>query len=142
MDPFSYEKPRLWLNVVCMAIFLWMVAYPFRTGNTVHLSSGAALLFLLLAINCAFRIYSYLKLIRIRKRAASVAEIVRAERRQSLIISIFSNATAILGLLYFFVQALAAHSNLVYAVVLAVCILCFAGILILSIRNLRRFDEK
>ena len=142
MDPFSYEKPRLWLNIVCMAIFLWMVAYPFRTGNTVHLSSGAALLFLLLAINCAFRIYSYLKLIRIRKRATSETEIVRAERRQSLIISIFSNATAILGLLFFFIKALATHSHLAFTIFVAVCLLCFVGILILTIKNLRRFDEK
>ena len=142
MDPFSYEKPRLWLNIVCMAIFLWMVAYPFLTGNTVHLSSGAALLFLLLAINCAFRIYSYLKLIRIRKRADSETEIVRADRRQSLIISIVSNATAILCLLFFFIKALATHINLVSTIFLAVCILCFAGILILTIQNLRRFDEK
>lgn len=22
MDPFSYEKPRLWLNIVCMAILI------------------------------------------------------------------------------------------------------------------------
>ena len=124
-----------------MAIFLWMVAYPFYTGNTVHVSSGAAILFLLLAINCAFRIYSYLKLIRIRKRVTSETEIVRAERRQNLIISIFSNATAILGLMFFFIQALVAHINLVYTIGLAVCILCFAGILILSIRNLRRFDQ-
>ena len=141
MDSSSFDKPRLWLNILCMAIFLWMVAYPFYSGNTVHVSSGAALLFLLLAINCAFRIYSYLKLIRIRKRATSETEIVRAERRQDLIMSIFSNATAILGLLFFFIQALVAHSNLVYVIVLAVCILCFAGILILSIRNLRRFDQ-
>ena len=141
MDSSSSYKPRLWLNILCMALFLWMVAYPFYTGNTVHVSSGAAILFLLLAINCAFRIYSYLKLIRIRKRATSETEIVRAERRQDIIISIFSNAIAILGLLFFFVQALAAHMNLVYTIILAVCILCFAGILILSIRNLRRFDQ-
>ena len=141
MDSSSFYKPRLLLNILCMAIFLWMVAYPFYTGNTVHVSSGAAILFLLLAINCAFRIYSYLKLIRIRKRVTSETEIVRAERRQNLIISIFSNATAILGLMFFFIQALVAHINLVYTIGLAVCILCFAGILILSIRNLRRFDQ-
>lgn len=141
MDSSSSDKPRLWLNILCLAIFLWMVAYPFYTGNTVHVSSGAALLFLALAINCAFRIYSYLKLIRIRKRATSETEIVRAEHRQSLIISIFSNATAILILLFFFVQALVVRSNLAFTIFVAVCLLCFTGILILSIRNLRRFDQ-
>ena len=117
-----------------MAIFLWMIAYPFRTGNTVHVSSGAALLFLALAINCAFRIYSYI----IRKRTTSESIIVRAERRQNLIISIFSNATAILILLFFFVKAL----HLAFTIFVAIFLLCFAGILILTIKNLRRFDEK
>ena len=140
MDKY-YDKMRLGLDIAILAICLWLVSYPFRTGNTVHVSLGGALLFLAIAINCAFRIYTYLKMARIRKNAATEEEIVRAERRQVLIVSVFSNATAILVLLAFLIQALVAHASLALTIVLAVCALCFAGILVLSIKNLKRFDR-
>jgi hypothetical protein len=142
MDYYSFDRSKLWLNIVGLAICLWMVAYPFRTGNTVHASLGAAALFLVFAINCAFRIYSYLKLERVRKSDATEEEIVRAERRTGLVITIFSNVTGILLLLVFLIQVLVTHFNLVLTIFLAVCILCFAGILVLSIKNLKRFDRR
>ena len=136
-----YDKIRLVLDIIVLAICLWMASYPFRTGTSVRVSLAVAALFLALAINCAYRIYSYFKMDRIRKNAATEEEIARAERRQGLITSIFSNAMAILVLLVFFVQALFTHFSLAFTIVLAVCALCFGGILILSIKNLKRFDR-
>ena len=136
-----YDKIRLVLDIIVLAICLWMASYPFRTGTSVRVSLAVAALFLALAINCAYRIYSYFKMDRIRKNAATEEEIARAERRQGLIASIFSNAMAILVLLVFFVQALFTHFSLAFTIVLAVCALCFGGILILSIKNLKRFDR-
>ena len=140
MDKY-YDRLRLVLDIVCLAIFLWMFAYPFRTGNPVHVGIGTALLFLVLAINCAYRIYTYFKMARIRKNADTEEEIARAERRQGLIVSIVSNATGVLVLLVFLLQALILHASLAFIIVLAVGTLCFAGILVLSIKNLKRFDR-
>ena len=136
-----FDKIRLVLDIIVLAICLWMASYPFRTGTSVRVSLAVAALFLALAINCAFRIYTYFKMDRIRKNAATDEEIVRAEHRQGLIASIFSNAMAILVLLVFFVQALFSHFSLAFTIVLAVCALCFGGILVLSIKNLKRFDR-
>ena len=137
-----YDRIRLGLDIIVLAICLWMASDPFRTGHSVHVNLATAALFLALAINCAYRIYTYFKMARIRENAATEEEIVRAERRQGLIVSIFSNAMAILVLLVFFAQALFTHFNLAFTIVLAVCALCFGGILVLSIRNLKRFDRK
>ena len=137
-----YDRIRLGLDIIVLAICLWMASYPFRTGVSVRVSLAVAALFLALAVNCAYRIYSYFKLARIRKNAATEEEIVRAERRQGLIASIFSNAMAILVLLVFLVQALFTHFNLTFTIVRSVLALCFGGILFLSIRNLKRFDRR
>ena len=136
-----YDRIRLGLDIIVLAICLWMASDPFRTGHSVHVNLATATLFLALAINCAYRIYTYFKMARIRENAATEEEIVRAERRQGLIVSIFSNAMAILILLVFFAQALFTHFNLTFTIVLAVCALCFGGILVLSIKNLKRFDR-
>ena len=136
-----YDRLRLGLDIIVLAICLWMASYPFRTGHSVHVNLATAALFLALAINCAFRIHSYFKMARIRENAATEEEIVRAERRQGLIASIFSNAMAILVLLVFLAQALFTHFSLTFSIVLAVCALCFGGILVLSIKNLNRFDR-
>ena len=137
-----YDRIRLGLDIIILAICLWMAAYPFRTGVSVHVNLATAALFLALAINCAFRIHTFFKMERIRKNAATEEEIVRAERRQGLIVSIFSNAMAILVLLIFLIQVLVTHFSLAFTIVLAVCALCFVGILVLSIKNLKRFDRK
>ena len=55
--------------------------------------------------------------------------------------AVFS-AIFFLVLLVFFAQALFTHFNLTFTIVLAVCALCFGGILVLSIKNLKRFDRK
>ena len=142
MDYYSFDRTKLWLNVLCLAFCLGMIVYNLCTGTTNHASLNAALLFLVFAINCIFRIYTYFKLERIRKSDAAEAEIVRAERRTGLVITLFSNVTAILFLLVMLIETLVRHPKMdFFTIILTVCMLCFVGLLVLSIQNLKRFDR-
>ena len=106
MDYASFDKPKLWLNIAgflfcCVAGF-----YLFFEGGAAHRDYFGALLFLIFAVNCLFRIFSYFKLDRFRKNASSEEEIVRAERRQGLVISIFSNTMFLLFILLLFIRSI------------------------------------
>ena len=140
MDYYSFDRTKLWLNVLCLAMCLGLIVYNLCTGSTASL--GAVLLFLYFAINCLFRIYSYFKLERVRKSDASEAEIVRGERRTGLVITMFSNATAILFLLIMLIESLIKYHKMdFFTILVAVLTLGLIGVLIQSIRNLKRFDR-
>ena len=101
-----------------------------------------ALLFLVIAVNCTYRFLSYSKIEQIRKSAVSKEEIARAERRHWLVNSIFSNATVALFMSFMtLVLVCRGMENFYITVLFAAIALAFAGLLVFSIRNLKRFDR-
>ena len=142
MDYYSFDRTKLWLNILGLAICLGMIVYNLHTGTTIIASLSAALLFLYFAINCLFRIYSYFKLERVRKSDTTETEIVRAERRTGLVITLFSNATGILFLLIILIESLVRSPKMdFFTILISVLTLGCIGILIQSIKNLKRFDR-
>ena len=142
MDYSSFDRPKLWLNVAGFVFCCATVAYLLYEGGTGRHDLTAVLLFLIFAINSLFRIFVYFKLERIRKSAASAEEIVHAERRQGLVISIFSNAMFLLFLLLLFIEYwIASRHPVALAILFAAFILMLVWTLVLSIRNLKRFDR-
>ena len=99
MDYSSYDKPKLWLNIAVFVLSCVMVGYLCFEGRGGRPDLFGMLLFGVFAVNSLFRVYSYFKLDRIRKSVPDEKELVRAERRQGLVISIFSNAMFLLFLL-------------------------------------------
>ena len=70
------------------------------------------------------------------------SQFIKAERRQSIIINIFSNATAVLCLLVFLINHITIKGSLVaFDAFLGICAICFSVILVQSIQNLKRFDR-
>ena len=141
MDYSSFDKPKLWLNTAgflfcCVAGF-----YLFFEGGAAHRDYFGALLILIFAINCLFRVFSYFKLDRFRKNASSEEEIVRAERRQGLVISIFSNAMFLLFILLLFIRSITKPLPVGFSIFCGAILLIIIWTLVLSIRNLRRFDR-
>ena len=117
MDYSSFDKPKLWLNIAIFALCCVMVGYLcFEGGDGRHDLFGM-LLFGIFAVNSLFRVYSYFKLDRIRKSAPDEKELVRAERRQGLVISIFSNAMFLLLLFLFLIPVRSESQKVRQAVV-------------------------
>ena len=75
------------------------------------------------------------------KDAVSEEEVAEAARRQGLVSSIFSNASAGFYLLLLTVVFLFSYikDKYIYTGISAVLALCFIGLLVFSIRNLKRF---
>lgn len=86
-------------------------------------------------------IFAYLKLDRFRKNASGEEEIVRAERRYRLVVSIFSNAVYLLFILLLVFLGVRKSIPVTFIIVCAAIALGFVWTLVLSIRNLRRFDR-
>lgn len=142
MDYISFDRPKLWLNVAGFVFCCAAAAYLLYEGRTGRHDLTAVLLFLIFAINSLFRIFVYFKLERIRKSAASVEEIVHAEHRQGLIVSIFSNAMFLLFLLLLFIEyMIEPRLPAGWVILFAVFVLMLVWTLVLSIRNLKRFDK-
>lgn len=99
------------------------------------------LLFGIFAVNSLFRVYSYFKLDRIRKSVPDEKELVRAERRQGLVISIFSNAMFLLFLLLLLIVSITKPLPVVFIIFCAAVLLCMIWTLVLSVRNLKKFDR-
>ena len=104
MDYRTFSKPKMWANVAGGIICFIMFAYELYSRLINDSSIISSLLFLFLAVNCTFRVFSYAKLNSIKKRMENDSQFVKAERRQSIIINIFSNATAVLCLLVFLIH--------------------------------------
>ena len=141
MDYYTYTKPKLWANVICAALLYVLFAYELHSRLTGHSKGIGYLLFLILAVNCTFRVFAYAKLKRLEKSITDERQLIHAERRQGLIITLFSNATAMLGLLLFLIHSLLIKGPAALDVFFLFCAVCFGGILILTIQNLRRLDK-
>ncbi len=138
MDYRTFSKPKMWASVAGGIICYIMFAYELFA----RLVNDSSLLFLFLAVNCTFRVFSYAKLNRIKKSMANDSQFVKAERRQSIIINIFSNATAVLCLLVFLIHHITIKgTSVAFDAFLGICAICFSVILVQSIQNLKRFDR-
>ena len=131
MDDTKFEKIRLLGSIVIAALCYGMFFYLLYGSLTRHTNILGPLLFLVIAINNTYRIRAHYKIERMRKDA----------RRQGLVSSIFSNASAGFYLLLLTVVFLFSHikDKYIYTGISAVLALCFIGLLVFSIRNLKRF---
>ena len=141
MDYYTYTKPKLWANVICAVLLYVLFAYELHSRLTGHSKGIGYLLFLILAVNCTFRVFAYAKLKRLEKSITDERQLIHAERRQGLIITLFSNATAMLGLLVFMIHSILIKGPAALDIFFLFCAICFGGILILTIQNLRRLDK-
>ena len=141
MDYYTYTKPKMWANVICAALLYVLFAYELHSRLTGHSKGIGYLLFLILAVNCTFRVFAYAKLKRLEKSITDERQLIHAERRQGLIITLFSNATAMLGLLVFMIHSILIKGPAALDIFFLFCAVCFGGILILTIQNLRRLDK-
>ena len=142
MDFRTFSKPKMWANVAGGIICFIMFAYELYSRLINDSSIISSLLFLFLAVNCTFRVFSYAKLNSIKKRMANDSQFVKEERRQSIIINIFSNATAVLCLLVFLIHHITIKgTSVAFDAFLGICAICFSVILVQSIQNLKRFDR-
>lgn len=141
MDYRNFSKSKYWANVLGGVMCYVMAAYEIYYGITNHTNLYGALVFLFLALNCTFRVFSYYKLKRIKNSVEDESLITRAERRQNIIITLFSNATAIICLLAFVALTIARKGSTALILFLVACAICFCLILAQTIRNLRRFDR-
>ena len=131
----------MWANVISGVLLYVLFAYELHSRLTGHSKGIGYLLFLILAVNCTFRVFAYAKLKRLEKSITDEHQLIRAERRQGLIITLFSNATAMLGLLLFLIHSLLIKGPAALDVFFLFCAVCFGGILILTIQNLKRLDK-
>ena len=131
----------MWANVICAVLLYVLFAYELHSRLTGHSKGIGYLLFLILAVNCTFRVFAYAKLKRLEKSITDERQLIHAERRQGLIITLFSNATVMLGLLLFLIHSILIKGPAALDVFFLFCAVCFGGILILTIQNLRRLDK-
>ena len=141
MDYRTFSKPKLWANVAGGVVCYIMFAYELYACVMNDSSITSSLLFLLLAVNCTFRVFSYVKLNIIKKSTTNDSQFVKEERRQSIIINIFSNATAVLCLLVFMIRNITIKGSAALDAFMGICAICFSVILVQSIQNLNRFDR-
>ena len=143
MDDSTFEKIKLWGSIVIAALCYGMFVFLLYENMGKRQNILGPLLFLIIAINCTYRIRAYFKIERMRKSAFSEEEVAKAARRQGIVSSIFSNATASLYLLLLTVVFLLSHvkDKNIFLGISAVLALCFIGLLLVSIRNLKRFDR-
>lgn len=139
---YTYAKPKMWANAICAMLLYFLSAYELHSRLTGHFKDISYLLFLLLAINSTFRVFAYAKLNRLEKSITDKRAFVRAERRQNIIITIFSNATALLVLLIFLIHSLVIKGPVALDIFILLCAIAFGGILILTFQNLRRIDKQ
>ena len=139
---YTYTKPKMWASAICALLLYFLSAYELHSRLTGQFKGISYLLFLLLAINATFRVFAYAKLNRLGKSITDEHEFVRAERRQNMIITLFSNATALLILLIFLIHSLIIKGPAALDIFFLCCAIAFGGILILTFRNLKRFDKQ
>ena len=137
-----FDKTNLWRHIAgfvcCCAFILYLLYNRSFHGNDYIL----ILAFSFIAVVNLVRIFLSLKFERIRKNASDEAEIARAERRQGLIVSIFTNAEYFLAILMIAIfgirESFPAYVTIPLSLAAILCILPLYE----SIRNLRRFDRQ
>ena len=136
------DKTMLWRSIAgfvcCCAFILYLLFGRDFHGNEYIL----VLAFSLIALAYLFRIFLCLKFEKIRKDASSDEELLRVERRQDLIVSIFTNAKyflfILLSAIFAILESIPAYVTIPRALATLLCILPLYE----SIRNLRRFDRQ
>ena len=141
MDYNTFSKPKMWTNVVGGIICYLLFAYELYASLIHDSSITGSLLFLFLAVNCTFRVFSYAKLSRIKKSTDNESQFVKAERRQGIITTIYSNATAVLLFLVLLIHSIMTKGPIAFDAILGLCTICFGVILVQTIQNLNRFDR-
>lgn len=141
MDYSTFSKPKMWANVVGGIVCYVMFAYELYVCLEQNSNAVSSIVFLFIALNCTFRVFSYFKLNRMKKRMDDESQIIRAERRQGIIITIFSNATGMLCLLVYLIHSVHIKDPMALDIFCAFCAICFGVILVQSIQNLKRFDR-
>ena len=142
MDKAKFEKIKLWGSIIVAVLCYFMFACLSYESIKEHQDFLVALLFLVFAINCTYRIRAHYKLERKRKSAFSEKEVAKAERRQGIASAVFSNATA--GIYMLFMTVVFLLRGVKDKFILTICgvaAVCFIGLLLISIRNLKRFDK-
>ena len=142
MDKAKFEKIKLWGSIIVAVLCYFMFACLSYESIKEHQDFLVALLFLVFAINCTYRIRAHYKLERKRKSAFSEEEVAKAERRQGIASAVFSNATA--GIYMLFMTVVFLLRGVKDKFILTICVVaavCFIGLLLISIRNLKRFDK-
>ena len=142
MKRLNFDKTMLWRSIAgfvfCCAFILYLLFDRDFHGNEYIL----VLAFSLIALAYLFRIFLCLKFEIIRKDASSEEELLRVERRQDLIVSIFTNAKYFLFILliaiFAILESIPAYVTIPLALAALLCILPLYE----SIRNLRRFDRQ
>ena len=142
MKRLNFDKTMLWRSIAgfvfCCAFILYLLFGRDFHGNEYIL----VLAFSLIALAYLFRIFLCLKFEKIRKDASSEEELLRVERRQDLIVSIFTNAKYFLFILliaiFAILESIPAYVTIPLALAALLCILPLYE----SIRNLRRFDRQ
>ena len=142
MDYYTYTKPKMWANVIGAVLLYVLFAYELYDRLTGHYKGISYLLFLILAINCTFRVFAYGKLKRLEKSITDERQWMKLERRQGLVITLFSNATAMLGILLFLIHSIIIKGPAALDIFFLFCAIAFGGLLILNIQNLRRLDKR
>ena len=144
IDEAFFKKITLWGNIVIGAVCYGMFAYLFYISATKQGGSYfGAVLFLVIALNCTNRIRSYFKIEQLRKNAISEEDVAKAERRSGIVNSIFSNATIgcymlLMSVVFLFTDQKYRFYFMAFCAFLA---LCFIGLSVISLRNLKRFDR-
>ena len=141
MDYSSFDRPKLWLNIAVFVLCCVMVGYLCFEGRDGRPDLFGMLLFGIFAVNSLFRVWSYFKLDRIRKSAPDEKELVRAERRQGLVISIFSNAMFLLFIVLLLIESVVKPLPVGFIIFCAAILLFMICTLVLSVRNLKKFDR-
>ena len=142
MNPTLSDKTMLWRSIAgfvcCCAFILYLLFDRDFHGN----DYTWVVLFAIIAVFALFRIFLCLKFEKIRKNASSEEELLRVERRQDLIVSIFTNAKYFLFILliaiFAILESIPAYVTIPLALAALLCILPLYE----SIRNLRRFDRQ
>ena len=144
IDEAFFKKITLWGNIVIGAVCYGMFFYLLYISATKQGGSYfGAVLFLVIALNCTNRIRSYFKIEQLRKNAISEEEVAKAERRSGIVNSIFSNATIgcymlLMSVVFLFTDQKYGFYFMAFCAFLA---LCFIGLSVISLRNLKRFDR-
>jgi len=142
MKRLNFDKTTLWRNMAgfvfsCAFILYLLFDRDFHGNDYTWVA-----LFAIIAVFALFRIFLCLKFEKIRKDASSEEELLRVERRQDLIVSIFTNAKYFLFILliaiFAILESIPAYVTIPLALAALLCILPLYE----SIRNLRRFDRQ
>ncbi len=141
MDYSSFSKTKLWMNIVCGVICYSLFVSELYSGIHGHSKYTGCLVFLYLAANCTFRVFSWGKLNGKKKGGVDEESFLKEEHRQGMRISIFSSATAVPVMLVFVVDSIIRNTSPLYTAFLVLCTVCFAVLSILNIRSLRQFNR-